>query len=85
MEVYTFKKKTDNDFSLLSDNNVKVYDEQHSHYDNSMSVSMSAKADANSTAAVVGLVGTVITVPVSAITWVGGAAIGIYSNVVGNK
>lgn len=85
IEVYSFKQKTDNNFSVLAENTVKVYDEQHTTYDNSISVSMSAAADANATAAVVGLAGTIVTVPVSAVTFVGGAVAGVYTNVVGNK
>lgn len=51
---------------------------EHQEYDNSMSVSLSAKADAASTAATANLVGTVVTIPVSVVTWVAGAAYGIY-------
>lgn len=45
-------------------------------FGNKMSVSCSAAADAASTAAVAGLVGTVVTVPVSVLTWIGGAVVG---------
>ena len=44
---------------------------------NKMSVSRSAAADAASTAAVAGLVGTVVTIPVSVLTWIGGAVVGV--------
>lgn len=53
---------------------------EHYEYDNTMSVSLSAKADAQSTAATAGLVGTIVTIPVSVVTWVAGAAYGIYSD-----
>lgn len=48
-------------------------------YDQSISVERSAAADAASTAAFAGMVGTAVTIPVSVITWVGGAATGIYA------
>ncbi len=46
-------------------------------YDNSMSVSRSASADATYTSGVVGVIGTGVTIPVSCITWVGGFAVAI--------
>lgn len=58
---------------------------EHFSYDNSLSVERSISADANATASVVGWVGTAITVPVSAITWVGGAAFGLYSSIMGSN
>ena len=46
-----------------------------------MSVSLSSKADAASTAATANIIGTAVTIPISAITWVGGAAIGICGSI----
>lgn len=48
--------------------------------DNSLSVKRSAAADAASTAAITGLIGTVITIPISAISWVGGIVAGVAVN-----
>ncbi|MCR5725319.1 MAG: hypothetical protein K6G80_09570 [Treponema sp.] len=60
------------------ENSVKVLARDVYEYDNTLSVERSAAADANSTAATIGLVGTIITVPVSVITWICGAAVGVY-------
>lgn len=51
---------------------------EHQEYDNTMSVSLSAKADAASTVSTANLIGTGVTIPVSVVTWVGGVAYGIY-------
>lgn len=51
---------------------------EHQEYDNTMSVSLSAKADAASTTATANMVGTVVTIPISVTTWLAGAAYGIY-------
>lgn len=85
MEVYSYKQNTGTKFSMLEENKdkVQVYGETRTSYDDKISVKMSAAADASSTAAVVGMVGTGITVPVSVITWIGGAAAGIYSSAMG--
>lgn len=64
--------------ALLSEDAEKIAVVEHYEYDNSKSVSLSAKADAASTSAMAGLVGTVVTIPVSAVTWVGGAVFGAY-------
>lgn len=45
---------------------------EHYEYDNTMSVTLSAETDAVSTAAVAGVVGTVITIPVSGASWIMG-------------
>lgn len=66
-----------NEFALSS-GDVKVLSKESFSYTNKLSVKRSAIADANATTAVIGLVGTIITVPVSVITWIGGAAAGIY-------
>ena len=57
----------------------KVVSEDKFEYDNTLSVNLSAKADANQTASTVGVIGTIITVPVSVVSWIGGAAYGIYA------
>ena len=85
IEVYRYKQNSENQFSKLEENEVKVYDVVRESFDNSISVSRSAAADANSTAAVIGLVGTGVTVPVSVITWGGGAAAGIYMSIMGKN
>ena len=54
-------------------------------YDNSISVKRSISADANATASVIGVAGTALTIPVSAVTWVGGAVFGLYSEIVNSK
>lgn len=82
--VNTITTETSNAFSK-SGREVKVTSKQELEFDNSISVARSAKADANSTASVIGLVGTIVTVPVSAVTWVGGAVFGIYMMVTQNK
>ena len=63
---------------LMGEDAEQITAVEHQEYDNSMSVSLSAKADAASTAATANLVGTVVTIPVSVVTWVAGAAYGIY-------
>ena len=85
IEVTSYNQDTSNKFSQLTDNEAKVSNEEHLSYDNSLSVERSISADANATASVVGWVGTAITVPVSAITWVGGAAFGLYSSIMGSN
>lgn len=52
-------------------------------FDNTLSVTRSASADAKYTAGVAGLIGTATTIPVSVLTWVGGAAFGIYAQTQG--
>ena len=37
------------------------------------------------TASVIGVAGTALTIPVSAVTWVGGAVFGLYSEIVNSK
>ncbi|MBO7613521.1 MAG: hypothetical protein J6S81_06890, partial [Treponema sp.] len=54
-------------------------------YDNSISVTRSISADANATASVIGVAGTALTIPVSAVTWVGGAVLGMNSEIVNSK
>lgn len=62
---------------LFSEGAEEITAVEHYEYDNTMAVSLSAKADAASTAATAGLVGTVITIPVSGASWVFGAIAGI--------
>ena len=81
--VYSYKQKGENEFLVLS-GDMKVYDEQERNYDNSISVSRSASADAQSTAAVIGVVGTCVTVPVSAVMWGGGFLAGVCTTALGN-
>ena len=80
--------KFDRDISVIAladEGKEEIIPIEHSEYGTTLSVSRSASADAASTAAVAGLIGTVVTIPVSVVTWVGGAALGIYSEVAGNK
>ncbi len=49
------------------------------HFDNTMAVSRSASADAAYTAGVVGVIGTGVTIPVSVVSWIGGAVVGVMS------
>ena len=78
ISVTATTSETTNAFSD-SAKQVKVLAEENYEYDNTLSVERTASADANATAATIGMVGTVVTVPVSAITWIGGAAFGIYA------
>lgn len=76
-------EKYDRDISVLTladENAEEIVPIERYEYDNTMSVERSASADAASTAAVAGVIGTAVTIPVSAVTWVGGAASGIYFN-----
>ncbi len=63
---------------FVSSDEIKVKSTTRKEIDNTLSVSRSAKADAAQTAAVAGVIGTVITIPVSVVSWIGGAAFGIY-------
>lgn len=65
---------------LFSEGAEQISAAEHYEYDNTMSVSLSAKADAVSTAATAGLAGTVITIPVSGASWVFGAVAGFAEN-----
>lgn len=80
IEVDTYNQIAGTESSRLSDSE-KIYAVQHSEFDNTMSVSLSSKADAASTAATANIIGTAVTIPISAITWVGGAAIGICGSI----
>ncbi len=73
------KKMNSEVSNIFKENNtVKVLSEEDFTYDNSLSVKKSASADAALTASVVGVAGSIITVPVSAVTWVGGALYGVW-------
>lgn len=80
IEVDTYNQIAGAESSRLSDSE-KIYAIQHSEFDNTISVSLSSKADAASTAATANIIGTAVTIPISAITWVGGAAIGICGSI----
>ena len=80
IEVDTYNQIAGAESSRLSDSE-KIYAIQHSEFDNTMSVSLSSKADAASTATTANIIGTAVTIPISAITWVGGAAIGICGSI----
>lgn len=58
---------------------LKITAQDKREYDQSIKVERSAKADAYSTAAVASLIGTAVAIPVSGITWLGGAFIAAYS------
>lgn len=77
--VKKMKTEVSNEFSA-SEPEVKVMSSEEFEYDNTLSVSRSAAADADATTSVIGLAGTVSTIPVSAVTWVGGAAYGIWAS-----
>lgn len=77
-------EKYDRDISILAlegENAEEIVPVERFEYDNTMSVERSSKADAASTAAVGGVIGTVVTIPVSVTTWVGGAVLGVYSSI----
>lgn len=70
----------------LADEDAEIITPVEVHeFDTSMSVERSAAADAASTAALAGLIGTAVTIPVSGLSWVGGAAVGVYGEVMANK
>ncbi len=62
---------------------VKIVAQEKHEIDNTIKVGRSVAADAYSTASTVGYVGTAVTVPVSAVTWVAGVAAGIAEAVSG--
>ena len=62
---------------------VKIVAQEKQEYDNTIKVGRSAAADAYSTASTVGYVGTAVTIPVSAVTWVAGVAAGVAEAVAG--
>lgn len=80
IEVDTYNQMAGTESSILSDSE-KIYAVQHSEFDNTMSVSLSSKADAASTTAAANIIGTAVTIPVSLITWTGGAMIGIVGGI----
>ena len=65
--------------ALDSEGRENIQVAEHSEYDNTMSVKRSAKADASSTLATSNVIGNIVTIPVSATTWLGGAIFGIAS------
>lgn len=80
IEVDTYNQIAGAESSRLSDSE-KIYAIQHSEFDNTMSVSLSSKADAASTSATANIIGTAVTIPISVVTWVGGAAIGVVGGI----
>ena len=62
---------------FITKENVEVTRDTTQTIKNEVSVSRSASADAAYTSGIVGVLGTVLTIPVSVVTWVGGAAFGI--------
>ncbi len=67
--------------TFITDSNIVTKRDTHIALTNKLSVSMSASADAEYTAGVVGLIGTGLTIPISGLTWIGGAAVGIASQI----
>lgn len=80
IEVDTYNQMSGAESSSISDSE-KIYAIQHSEFDNTMSVSLSSKSDAASTAATANIIGTAVTIPISVVTWVGGAAIGLVGGI----
>lgn len=80
IEVDTYNQMSGAESSSLFDSE-KIYAIQHSEFDNTMSVSLSSKADAASTAATANIIGTAVTISISVVTWVGGAAIGVVGGI----
>ena len=80
IEVDTYNQIAGAESSSISDSE-KIYAIQHSEFDNTMSVSLSSKSDAASTAATANIIGTAVTIPISVVTWVGGAAIGLVGGI----
>ena len=83
IEIEKIESETLNAFTSAEE--VKIVSKETFVYDNTIKVGRSAKLDAMSTAGVVGYVGTVVTIPVSAVTWVGGVAAGIYVTASGSR
>ena len=67
--------------TFVNDDNAVNVSRVAMDYTNEMSVARSAKADAEYTAGVVGLVGTGLTIPIAGLSWVAGFAGGIASKV----
>ena len=63
--------------SFFAEEKARVKSDTTRHFSNKLAVSRSASADAKYTAGVVGVIGTGATIPVSVLTWIGGAAIGV--------
>ena len=78
--VDTYDKKIETE-QLSFEDAEKIKSANRVVYGNTMSVSLSAKADAASTSAMAGLVGTAVTIPISVTSWIGGAAAGIFGRI----
>ena len=63
-----------------NENEMAVSSKEEYEYDNTLSVKKSVSADAHATFGVLGVIGSIITVPVSVCTWVLGAIYGLVSN-----
>ena len=59
------------------ENEMNVISKEEYEYDNTLSVSLSALADAHETCGIVGAAGAIITVPISVGTWILGAVYGL--------
>ena len=66
---------------IIGENAEDITAVEHFEYDNTMSVTLSAKTDAASTAAIAGVAGTVITIPVSGTSWVMGFVAAVANSV----
>lgn len=70
--------------AFLDEKKANIKSETTEHFSNKMVVSRSASADAKYTAGVVGVIGTGTTIPVSVLTWIGGAVVGVMGQMSGN-
>ena len=67
--------------TFVNEDNAVNFSQYSMDYTNEMSVARSAKADAEYTAGVVGLVGTGLTIPIAGLSWIGGAAVGVMTQI----
>ena len=77
--VKSYTIETNNRFA--EDDKVKIIKNEEYHYNNNISVRKSAEADAKATSSIVGWIGTIITVPVSFVSWLFGAIYGFYASI----
>lgn len=70
--------ETETRVSEIDPDEITVTSKEEHEFDNSLSVKKSVEKDVNRTTSVIGLAGTIITVPISAVTWVFGAVAGLY-------
>ena len=69
--------ETESRVSEIDPDEIHITTSEVHEYDNSLSVKKSVEKDVNRTTSIVGLIGTIITVPISAVSWVFGAVFGI--------